>query len=165
MPATTTYKLPNNQTDLRPNIMFRSEVHWITNSRELAQTKSLFNPFESSIDYSESERQLKMFAQLKDFSFSDFEAVYYFINDNQLLGVLLDVPAQATKYFGADSKLHVEIFHDEEENHKILTLFIGNNLEPEQAYQQEQLLYTEWFLKNYANLTDKLSIRECPMFD
>lgn len=164
MPATI-YKPTNNQSAFRPAIAITSELQFNHKIKKYAPIEELYNPFVSFVGFSESERQLKMFAQLKDYSFSDFESVYYFIDEYQLLSILLDAPEQATKYFGTDSKLHVEIFHDEEENHKILTLFIGNNLEPEQAYQQEQLLYTEWFLKNYANLTDKLSIRECPMFE
>ena len=164
MPATI-YKPTNNQDNVITRLVITSQLHCSYRIQKSIPAESYYSPFEFIVGFSESERQRQTALLLKDFSFSDFESVYYFIDEHQLLSILLDAPEQATKYFGTDSKLHLEVFHDEEENQKVLTLFIGNNLEPEQAYQQEQLLYTEWFLKHFANLSDKLSIRECPMFE
>lgn len=163
--AATIYKPTNTQDNVITRLVITSQLHFSYSIRKSIPSESFYSPFEFLVGFSESERQRETASLLKDFTFSDFESVYYFINEHQLLGVLLDATIYTTKYFGTDCKLHLEVFHDEEENQKVLTLFIGNNLETEQAYQQEQLLYTDWFLKSYAHLSDKLSIRECPMFE
>lgn len=99
---------------------------------------------------------VKQTEDLKHFYiFNNYEEIKYFISCNtQLLSVLFEAPDHIHRIFG-DVPLHLELYHDPEENYEGLFIIIETELSPKESLNLLEKFDEEWF---FNNVSDDLSL-------
>jgi hypothetical protein len=96
--------------------------------------------------------------------FEDPEGIleYIFLNQ-EIIEPLVKCENIIKSIFGQKTDITLSIFHDPEEDKKILNVFIANDHSSEIAIQKEIEIYEGWFLRDYGHLTHKINFREIPV--